>query len=164
MAIRPTHKCHTCKEVFKNEEMINYATPRAKTSYWYCKKCYEKKIWREKFIDKICIIFGVKAPGSKVWKQRERLQENYGYSDEVLINCLDYIYNVEKFKILNPTLGLITPAMVDKMMRYKRQEKHKSLNLAAALQTEVREHIVPIKENIGGRKKVSYDPDEWLDD
>ena len=54
--------------------------------------------------------------------------------------------------------------MVDEMMQYQRRQNVKSLNLAAALQTEVREHIVPIKENIGGRKKVSYDPDEWLDD
>jgi hypothetical protein len=54
--------------------------------------------------------------------------------------------------------------MVDEMMRYKRKQNIESLNLAAAAQTEIREHIVPIKENTDGRKKITYDPDEWLDD
>lgn len=161
MAIRPTHKCHTCGEVFRNEEMVNYSTIRSKTAYWYCKKCYDKKIWREKFIDKVCIIFGIKAPGSKIWKQRELIQEKYGYSDEILIDCLDYIYNIEKFEKLKPTLGLINPMMVDKMMQYKRQEKNKAMQLTNAMKTEYIDHIVPVEVN---KKKIKddWDPEDWL--
>lgn len=163
MAIRSTHKCHTCGEIFRNEEMVNYATIRSKTSYWYCKKCYEEKIWREKFIDKVCVIFGAKAPGSKVWKQREWLQKTYGYSDEILIDCLDYIYNIKKIQKLDskPTLGLIKPAMIDQMMCYKRQEKIKATQLVNAAQTEYVEHIVPVEVN---KKKIKddWDPEEWL--
>jgi hypothetical protein len=49
-------------------------------------------------------------------------------------------------------------------MKYRRKQKVQSLNLAAALQTEVHEYVVPIKENTSSRKKIMYDPDEWLDD
>jgi hypothetical protein len=96
MAIRPTHKCHVCKEVFRNEDMVSYTGPKAKTSYWYCKKCYNEKIEQEKFANKVCTIFGIKTPGPRIWTERKRLIDTYGYSDETIVDCLDYIYNVLK--------------------------------------------------------------------
>ena len=164
MAIRSAHKCHICKEVFKNEDMVNYATPRSKTSYWYCKKCYDEKIAQEKFSNKVCSIFGIKTPGPRIWTERKRLMNTYGYSDETIVDCLDYIYNVLKKQKKVETIYLVNPTTVDEMMRYKRKQNIESLNLAAAAQTEIREHIVPIKENTNSRKKITYDPDEWLDD
>jgi len=164
LAIRSTHKCHICKEVFRNEEMVNYASPRSKTAYWYCKKCYEDKLAQNNFSDKVCSIFGVKAPGPQIWTERKRLIDNYGYSDETIINCLDYVYNVLRKPKKSVTLYFVNPSMVDEMMKYRRKQKVQSLNLAAALQTEVREYVVPIKENTSSRKKIMYDPDEWLDD
>jgi len=164
MAIRPTHKCHVCKEIFRNEDMVSYTGPKAKTSYWYCKKCYNEKMEQEKFANKVCTIFGIKTPGPRIWTERKRLIDTYGYSDETIVNCLDYIYNVLKKPKKVETIYLVNPTMVDEMMRYRRNQNIKSLNLAAALQTEVREHIVPIKENTSSKEKITYDPDEWLDD
>lgn len=161
LAIRSTHKCHICKEVFRNEEMV---IPNSKTFHWYCKKCYDKKIAQENFSNKVCKIFGIKAPGPRIWTERKRLIDTYGYTDETIVDCLDYIYNVLKKPKKVETIYLVNPTMVDEMMRYKRSQKIKSLNLAAALQTEIREHIVPIKENTNSKEKITYDPDEWLDD
>ena len=162
MAIRSTHKCHICKEIFKNEDMVNYATPRAKTSYWYCKKCYDEKIAQEKFSNKVCSIFGIKTPGPRIWTERKRLMDTYGYSDETIVDCLDYIYNVEKKKKFAETLYLINPATMDKMKAYQREKNNESLKLAAATTTKFNEYIAPIQAN-KNKVKIEYDPDEWLD-
>ena len=163
MAIRPTHKCHTCKEVFRNEEMVNYATPRSKTSYWYCKKCYNEKMAQEEFSNKVCSIFGIKTPGPRIWTERKRLIDTYGYSDETIVNCLDYIYNVLKKPKKVETIYLVNPTMVDEMMQYRRNQHAGSLNLVRAIQqTEYKEYIVSIQEPKDKKKEI-LDSDEWLD-
>ena len=163
MAIRPTHKCHICKEVFRNEEMINYATPRSKTSYWYCKKCYNDKMAQEEFANKVCSIFGIKTPGPRIWTERKRLIDTYGYTDETIVNCLDYIYNVLKKPKKVETIYLVNPTMVDEMMRYRRNQHTESLNLVRAIQqTEYKEYIVSIQESKNKKKEI-LDSDEWLD-
>lgn len=164
MAIRPSHKCHKCGEVFRNEDMVNYASPRSKTSYWYCKKCYEEQLEQDRFNDTVCSLFGIKRPGSQIWSQRKNLIEKYGYTDSIIIDCLDYVYNVENLKKIKPTLGLVTPTNVEKMMKYKRRKSAESAVLAAATNTKVQEYVVPIKENIGRKKQIIYDSDDWLDD
>ena len=99
--------------------MVNYATPRAKTSYWYCKKCYDEKMAQEDFSNKVCSIFGIKTPGPRIWTERKRLIDTYGYTDETIVNCLDYIYNVLKKPKKVETIYLVNPAMVDEMMRFR---------------------------------------------
>ena len=164
MAVRPTHKCHECGEIFRTEDMVNYATPRSKTAYWYCNKCHQLKVARDNFSDKVCTIFGIKSPGPRIWKERQRLQETYGYTDNILIDCLDYIYNVEKTKKLSESLCLINPILVDKVMKYKKQQSLKNMKLAQAANIKTKEYVVPIEENVEiNRKKVIYDPDDWLD-
>lgn len=105
----------------------------------------------------------MKAPGPRIWTERKRLRDNYGYTDDVIINCLDYIYNIEHKKKLSESLCLITPISVDKMMKWKHKEQIKSNQLTAAYQTQVNEHIVSIQENITS-KKENWNPDEWLED
>ena len=94
-----TRKCAGCKQDIRKDEMIQYATPSGKTTYWFCKSCYEEKLEREKFQNKVCQIFGIKSPGPVIWTQRKRLRDTYGYTDEVIVDCLDYIYNVENKNI-----------------------------------------------------------------
>ena len=65
MSIRPTHKCCKCKEIFRNEDMVEYATPRSNAKHWYCQKCYGEQIERDRFNDKVCSLFGIKRPGPK---------------------------------------------------------------------------------------------------
>ena len=143
--------------------MINYATPRSKTSYWYCKKCYNDKMAQEEFANKVCSIFGIKTPGPRIWTERKRLIDTYGYTDETIVNCLDYIYNVLKKPKKVETIYLVNPTMVDEMMRYRRNQHTESLNLVRAIQqTEYKEYIVSIQESKNKKKEI-LDSDEWLD-
>ena len=163
MAARAIKQCYSCKEQFRKEELVDYAAPGTKTMHSYCTKCLKEKHAREAFSDKVCMIFGLKSPGPRIWKERQRLQDKYGYTDETIINCLDYIYCIEKKKKLAESLCLVQPYMVERMMRYKAYKEHEAMNVVRAAQVETKEYIVPIKENVT-KKKESLNPDEWLDD
>lgn len=154
-------QCHECKEKFRRDELISYATLRSKTAYNYCKNCYQEKLARERFSEKVCNIFGIKAPGPRIWTERKRLKDTYGYTDDVLIDCLDYIYKVEKKKKFSESLCLINPTLVDKMMSYKRREQNKNNKIVSAINTQTNEYFVSIKENTE-KKNNKWNPDDWL--
>ena len=42
-------------------------------------------------------------------------------------------------------------------------KEHEAANVVRAAQTEIKEYIVPIKENTN-IKKESWNPDDWLED
>lgn len=156
-------KCFECKQNFRREELINYTPLNSNTAHNYCSKCLKEKQAREQFSNKICSIFGLKNPGPRIWTERKRLQEKYGYTDNIIIECLDYIYNVEHAKKLTESLCLVTPVTVEKMKRYKRNEEYNSQKIINAMQITMQSHIVPIKEN------EQYNDDtinleEWLND
>ena len=140
-------KCYNCKEDFRREELVTYTPLRAKTSHNYCPKCYQEKLAREKFSEKVCAIFGIKSPGARIWTERKRLIDTYGYTDQILIDCLDYIYNVEKKKKWSESLCLINPTLVEKMLAYKRKGQYQNNLIVNAINTPTKEYIVPIKEN-----------------
>ncbi len=158
-----TRKCHGCHQDIRKDEMIQYSTVSGKCSYWFCKDCYEEKLARERFQNKVCQIFGLKSPGPLIWTQRKRLQEKYGYTDDAIVDCLEYIYNVEHKKILKESLGLIGPVNMEKMRKWRAQKKAIAGSLAAAIaNTEIKERIVPVKENTSKRKEINLD-DALLD-
>lgn len=161
--MRLTKQCHECKQQFRKTELVEYAAPGTKTLNSYCPQCLKEKHAREAFSNKVCTIFGLKKPGPQIWTERKRLQTTYGYTDELIINCLDYIYYVEKKKKLAESLVLVTPYMIDKMMRYKKSQAAQINNLARAAKTELQEHIVPVHENVQ-KEKLIWNPDDWLDD
>lgn len=161
--MRLTKQCYNCKEQFRKTELVDYASPRSKAMYSYCPKCLKERQARDLFFDKVCTIFGLKSPGPRIWTERKRLQETYGYTDDIIIDCLDYIYCVEKKKKLAESLCLVNPTTVEKMLQYKSAKEHEGLSIAQAAQIETKEYIVPIKEN-NKQKKESWDPDDWLDD
>ena len=160
---RTIKQCYECKEKFRIEELVDYAGPRAKVMHSYCPNCLKEKQSRDKFSDKVCAIFGLKGPGPRIWTERKRIIQTYGYTDDTIIDCLDYIYNIEKKKVLSESLCLVKPPMVDKMMRYKRAKENESFKLAQAMNMETVEYIVPIKEN-NVSNKVILDPDTLLED
>ena len=162
MSAKTTYKCFDCKQIFRTEEMVQYA-PTGNTMHRYCKKCYENKLARELFSDKVCSIFGLKKPGPKLWTERERLINKYGYTDNIIIDCLDYIYNVKKIAKKAPTLYFVTPPMVDEMKQHMRAQETKGMMLAQATNQETYDHIVPIKEN-NINNKQTHNPDDWLGD
>ena len=158
-----TRKCHDCGQDFRKEEIIQYSTYSGKTKYNLCRDCYEKRIARENFSNKVCQIFGIKAPGPRIWKERQRLQEKFGFTDGSIVDCLDYIYNVEHETNIKETLYLVTPVTMAKMMQYKRTQAAKAELLGQAAKQETKEYIVPIEEK-EERKKQILNPDDFLDD
>ena len=162
---KETYKCYGCKQIFRKEELVEHASTRAKELHKYCPKCLKEKQDSEFFADKICEIFGIKAPGALIYTQRKRIKQEYGYTDQIIIDCLEYIYNVEWKKKLSESLYFVKPEYVEKMLKYKQSketEEHQIVNAIGAFKTE--EHIVPIKE-IENNKTSTYDNiDEWLND
>lgn len=163
MGARAIKQCYSCKEKFRREELVEYAGPNTNTTHSYCPQCLVEREARDRFSIKVCKIFGLKAPGPRIWTERKRLQDVYGYTDNIIIDCLEYIYNVEHKKKLSESLCLVTPASVDKMIKWKHREQVKGNQLAVAYQTQINEHIVPVKENTTS-KKENWNPDEWLED
>lgn len=159
-----TRKCYGCKEDFRKEEMLEYTSYSGKTSQWYCRNCYEQKVEREKFSNEVCKIFGIKTPGPRIWTERKRLQATYGYTDQVIVDCLEYIYKIEGAKKLVESLCLVNPTTVDKMMQYKRSQSNKANNLVNATISDSTEYIVPIVENKKNKKKQLLNPEDFLDE
>lgn len=153
-----TRKCQGCKQNIHKSEMIQYFTPSGKTSYWYCKDCYEEKIAREKFQNKVCEIFGIKSPGPLIWTQRKRLRDTYGYTDDAIVDCLEYIYNVEHMNKLKESLGLVNPRSMNNMKAWRADKKARASSLvAAAANMKTKEYIVPINEKKKKKEKLNLD-------
>lgn len=138
--------------------MVQYSTPSGKTTYWFCRNCYEDKLAREKFQNKICEIFGIKAPGPLIWTQRKRLIDEYGYTDDAIIDCLEYIYNVEHMKILKESLGLVNPTNMNKMKSWRAHKQAQAGSIVAAIsQMETKEYVVPVRERKVIHQEINLD-------
>lgn len=158
-----TRKCSGCKQEFRKDELIQYATLSGKTTYWFCKNCYEDKLAREKFSNKVCEIFGIKSPGPRIWTERKRLNNDYGYTDDAIVDCLDYIYNVVKKDKLTESLALVNPRSMANMKSWRASKQAQAGGIAAAMaNTETKEYIVPIRENNNKREEINLD-DALLD-
>ena len=164
MGPRKIKQCHMCKQQFRREELVDYTSPNSKTMYSYCPTCLKIKQDRDKFSQAVCSIFGIKTPGPRIWKERQNLIEKYGYTDDTIIDCLDYIYNVQKTKKISETLYLVNPPTIEKMLKYKRQQEREAWSIANAIAATNKAQVrfVPIREK--ENKKVDWDPDDFLDD
>ena len=94
-------------------------------------------------------------------KDRKRIIMQYGYTDNTISDCLDYLYNVLKLKVLSKSLCLVTPTNVEKMKQYKRQQSAAAGQLAAAAAIEIVEKPVSIRENIDEEQEENLD--EWFE-
>ena len=86
-----------------------------------------------------------------------------GYTDEVIIDCLKYLYEECKVKKLADSLYLINPQNIEKMQQWKKAQIQEGYKIARAINTEMEEYIVPIKDDIKKDNDGLYDLDEWLD-
>ena len=146
-----TRLCAGCKESFRKTELVEYFSASGKTSNWYCPKCLAEKQSRERFSNKVCQIFGIKAPGPVIWTQRKRLHD-------AIVDCLEYIYNVKKLKILSESLVLVKPSTMEEMRKWKEHKKAEGASIAAAIaNTEMKEYIVPVRENTKQKHVTSLD-------
>ena len=155
--------CYTCRTVFPRSELIDYAAPGTTTIHSYCEACYQEKLNKEKFSNKVCQIFGIKSPGPLIWTQRLKLKNDYGYTDDIIVQCLEYIYNIKKMKKLKESLGLITPYTIEEMKKYNKNQAYKSNMLLNAIKQPKSECQIEIKENIQSTKN-DWNPDDWLED
>lgn len=111
--------CSSCKQKVPRETIINYHSVN------YCPKCYREKLAREAFADTVCAIFHIRAPGPRIWTERKRLRENFGYSDEVIIFTLEYLYNVLEKKAISESIYLVNPTNVELAAAYWKKQKEK---------------------------------------
>lgn len=160
---RDTRVCFGCKEKFRIEEMIGYAGPKASIPHWYCKTCLKEKKDRDHFSDRICEIFGIKTPGPRIWTERKRIQNTYGYTDDVIIDCLEYMYNVKHFKKYSESLALVTPMNVYNMKKWKQSQENKVGGLIAAMIKPIEQKQVEVQENTHSNKQT-YNLDDFLDE
>jgi len=159
-----TRKCAGCKQDIRKDEMVQYFSPSGKTSAWYCKTCLAEKQARERFSNKVCEIFGIKAPGPRIWTERKRLRETYGYTDDSIVSCLDYIYNVLKKDKLTESLALVNPKSMAQTKSWKADKQARAGSIAAAIaNTETHEYVVPIQEKKKEKKEINLD-DGLFDD
>lgn len=158
MAIRKNRKCFECKQMFPSSQLIEYASLTSNISHSYCPTCLKLKQDRDLFSQTVCMIFGTKTPGPRMWTERKRLMENYGYSDEVIIDCLNYVYKVENHKVDIESLYLVTPVSVDRMMQYKRKNGR-----IGGTMPKYEKHLIPVSKE--PEKELNLiDPDnltEW---
>lgn len=155
-------RCWKCHDNFRKDELIDYCAPGYKTYHSYCKKCLKEQQDFDALKLKIVSIFG---NDQKLWprimKDRKRIIMKYGYTDNTISDCLDYLYNVLKLKVLSKSLCLVTPTNVEKMKQYKRQQSAAAGQLAAAAAIEIIEKPVSIRENIDEEQEENLD--EWFE-
>lgn len=157
-----TKKCFECGETFRKTELVDYAPPLAKTYHSYCPKCLEARQKRELFSNKVCTIFGIQKPGPRIWTERKRLIETYGYTDEIIVDCLEYLYNIKGIHSELESLYYVNPSSVNEMLKYKKNLERENVALANAIaQTQkAQEYVVCAKENT--KKVKEWNPDDWL--
>lgn len=159
-----TRKCAGCGQSIRVEEMTQYSSITGKTSKWYCHPCLEERLARERFSTKVCTVFGLKTPGPRIWTERKRLQIKYGYTDDSIVDCLDYIYNVLHKDKLAESLALVGPQYMAEMKQYKAMQKGTAGGIAAAIaNTETKEYIVPVQVKKKEKKEINLD-DGLFDD
>ena len=111
----------------------------------------------------VCEIFGIKAPGPRIWTERKRLKNTYGYTDSAIIDCLDYIYNEKKMSKLAESLALVNPRSMMEMKAWRSNKKAQASGIAAAIiNTEMKEYNAPVRENKTKKKEINLD-DALLD-
>ncbi len=159
--VKKTLKCYKCKEDTLREEIVAYASPNAKVLHNYCPKCLAEKQANDLFKLKVFLIFGKQANWSRINKDRNRLIDTYGYTDNIITDCLDYLYNVKKLKVLSSSLALVTPKNVEEMKKYKREETSKAGVVTAAAAVKIKEYSAPIQEN-KSKPKEQWNFEDWL--
>jgi len=151
-----TRVCCKCKQVGLVEDMIS-ANGKAP---WYCKKCHEEKLAKSLFEETVCKIFNVKKPGKYVWTQRNQIIETYGYTDQIIVDTLNYIYNIKGYTPLATSICLVKPPMVEEMLQYKKAKENKENKIINAIIEGTKKQDLPqikIRENIKQQKEWNID-------
>ena len=158
--LSPTLTCCACHEKFPREQIIYYGSQQNQLKY--CPSCYTEKRDREKFSNFVCELFGIKAPGPKLYSQRKKLKETYGFTDDTILQTLEYLFRVKHFNKGFESLGLVNPQSVDEAKRYFKKQKEELEKMKQAEEARVRDLIVPVKKK--ERKLDLLDINDYLED
>ena len=158
--LKPFLTCCSCKEKIPREEIIFYGSQENQMKY--CPTCYQEKRKREIFYDFVCELFGIRSPGPKIYSQRKRLKDSYGYSDEVIMKTLEYLYKIKKLNKGFETLGLVNPKNVDEALCYFADIEKEKEKMANFEPKKIKKIIVPVKPS--ERKVELINLDDYLED
>ena len=155
-----TRTCYKCHIVDLKENMIS-VNDNGKAPF-ICIKCHNEKVMREKFSDAVCHIFGIKAPGN-LWKERNKIIKEYGYTDQIILDTLEYLYNIKGWKVYGPKIiNLITPPNVEAMMKYKRRKDYEENKIVSAFVAGINNKTQPLRVHI--KEKIKEKPNWDIDD
>ena len=119
--MRTSYVCGTCKQTFPRDAMFPFTDGK-----YYCEKCFEEKKSNTMFSKYVCMLFGLKSPGPRIYTERKRIKNTYGYTDEVIIKTLDYLYNIKGIKKVSETISLVKPSTVDEARKYYKSVEAKN--------------------------------------
>ena len=110
--------CPECKDKLHKEDGV-YEKP-----HYYHTDCYAKKLIRRELFDYICRLMNLKSPGPIIYAQRKKYINEYGYTDEGILNTLKYIYEVKHMSVqkADERIGLV-PYYYDKAQLYFAQKE-----------------------------------------
>ena len=155
-----TLKCQGCKQEFRREEITPYRPITCKkTTYNYCKKCLEQQMAKDNYKKSIYKLFGM-MPMAKANTQKKRLQEKYGYTDDVILDTIFYAFNIKGLKPMadkkyGPSIGFINPSLVDEMNRYKRAGEGRKNLIDNLSNTKYKYEYIDVKENKDNQIKLT---------
>lgn len=124
-----TLKCSKCKASFLKEEIIKYKDIN------FCIDCYNKKLKSDEFVEEVCRIFNIISPGPRIYNDRKRLMAK-GFTDDMIILTLKYVYNVQKVKPTVIGLGLVTLDNYIKAKSYQDKILTKQNNIVEAVNNQ----------------------------
>lgn len=118
-------KCYECKSD------VDKADAKYIDKHYYHINCYNTMIDRRHFIEYVCKIYKLKAPGPVIYSQRKQFMTKYGYTDIGMINTLRYAYEVKHIKTekAQERIGII-PLLYDEAQTFYKSKLDKQNSIA----------------------------------
>lgn len=152
MALKSELTCCYCHKKYPRDEIVYYGS--SKNQQKYCPDCYKEKISREKFYQYICELFGIRAPGPKIYAQRRKIKDTYGYTDDTIMKTLDYLFKVKHLDKEFESIGLVNPKTVNEAKEYYERKK---IQLAEEQVKEREKIIIPVEDNRKKKNLIDLD-------
>ena len=159
--MKPTLKCYKCGEQVPRGDLVEYTTMRSKNPHRYCPKCLKTIQDTERFYNKVTEFYKDGISWATINKRKAALYETYGYTDQTIIDCLEYAYKVKGYVVLEKVLGIVKPPLVEEMLQYKKAQDAKENKIVNAIIEGTKKYDLPQIRRRENMKK----PKEWnIDD
>lgn len=158
--MKPTLKCYKCGEQIPRGDLVEYTSMRSKNPHRYCPKCLKTIQDAEQFYNKVAEFYKDDISWAAINKRKNILYETYGYTDQTIIDCLEYAYKIKGYVVLEKVLGIVKPPLVEEMLQYKRAKDTKENKIVNAIIEGTKKQNFPkikIRENIKQPKEWNID-------